>query len=232
MARKVTGGRVGEPSVGAINVSPTANFTTATNLDIAVSPAGTGRFVINSNSQLNAQSSLRFGDADSSNYVAFRAPTTISSDVTWTLPATDGLADQVLSTDASGNLVWTTKTVIITDQILSSTPHYPLLSTATSGTASSVNTSSTKLSYTPSTGGLTAGSLTATTGGLTVSLGGASINGNTAVAGTVSATSFFLNGTTISTSYTVASGTNAVSAGPITIASGVTVTVTGDWSVV
>jgi hypothetical protein len=42
MARKVTGGRVGEPSVGAINVSPTANFTTATNLDIAVSPAGTG----------------------------------------------------------------------------------------------------------------------------------------------------------------------------------------------
>ena len=47
-------------------------------------------------------------DADSSNYVALRAPATVTSDVTWTLPATDGSAGQLLKTDGSGNLGWAT----------------------------------------------------------------------------------------------------------------------------
>jgi hypothetical protein len=57
---------------------------------------------------LNAQSDLRFADADSSNWVAFQAPATVASNVTWTLPATDGTASQVLSTDGSGALSWAT----------------------------------------------------------------------------------------------------------------------------
>ena len=57
---------------------------------------------------LNAQSDLRFADADSSNWVAFQAPTAVSSNVTWTLPAADGTASQVLSTDGSGVLGWST----------------------------------------------------------------------------------------------------------------------------
>lgn len=57
---------------------------------------------------LNAQSDLRFADSDSSNYVAFQAPATISSNVTWTLPAADGSSGQVLSTNASGTLSWAT----------------------------------------------------------------------------------------------------------------------------
>lgn len=40
------------------------------------------------------------------------------------------------------------------------------------------------------------------------------------------------NSTTINANITIPSGTNGMSAGPITIASGVTVTVTGDWSIV
>lgn len=40
------------------------------------------------------------------------------------------------------------------------------------------------------------------------------------------------NSTTIAANITIPSGTNGMSAGPITIASGVTVTVTGDWSIV
>lgn len=40
------------------------------------------------------------------------------------------------------------------------------------------------------------------------------------------------NSTTISSSITIPSGTNGMSAGPITIASGQTVTVNGDWSIV
>jgi len=58
--------------------------------------------------QINAQGDLRFADSDSSNYVAFQAPTTVTSNVTWTLPATDGSSGTVLSTDGSGTLSWVT----------------------------------------------------------------------------------------------------------------------------
>jgi hypothetical protein len=58
------------------------------------------------NVTLNTQSDLRFADADSSNWVAFQAPSTVSSNVTWTLPAADGSSGQVLSTNGSGTLSW------------------------------------------------------------------------------------------------------------------------------
>jgi hypothetical protein len=58
--------------------------------------------------QLNARGDLRFADADSSNWVAFQAPATVSANVTWTLPAVDGTLGQVLSTNGTGTLSWTT----------------------------------------------------------------------------------------------------------------------------
>ena len=60
----------------------------------------------NSNITLNAQSDLRFADSDSSNWVAFQAPATVASNVTWTLPSADGTADQALVTNGSGTLSW------------------------------------------------------------------------------------------------------------------------------
>ena len=42
---------------------------------------------------------------DGSNYVALKAGT-VSSDVTWTLPTADGTSGQVMSTDGSGVLSW------------------------------------------------------------------------------------------------------------------------------
>tara|TARA_R100000995_G_scaffold82781_1_gene57220 strand:+ start:41 stop:1783 length:1743 start_codon:yes stop_codon:yes gene_type:complete len=57
---------------------------------------------------LNAQGDLRFADSDSSNWVAFQAPATIGSNVTWTLPAADGSANQLLTTNGSGTLSWST----------------------------------------------------------------------------------------------------------------------------
>jgi hypothetical protein len=57
---------------------------------------------------LNAQSDLRFADADSSNWVALQAASTINSNITWTLPATDGTNGQVLSTNGTGTLSWAT----------------------------------------------------------------------------------------------------------------------------
>ena len=50
---------------------------------------------------------LRLNDADSSNYVGFKAPTTVSSNVVWTLPAADtGVSGYVLSSNGSGVLSW------------------------------------------------------------------------------------------------------------------------------
>ena len=42
MARKVSGGLTGSPSVGALNVAPTAVVTAADDQNITLSPAGTG----------------------------------------------------------------------------------------------------------------------------------------------------------------------------------------------
>ena len=61
-----------------------------------------------SNLTINAQGDLRFADSDSSNWVAFQAPETIASNVTWTLPDADGTDGQVMKTNGSGTLSWIT----------------------------------------------------------------------------------------------------------------------------
>jgi hypothetical protein len=76
--------------------------------------------------------------------------------VTWTLPAADGSTGQFLSTNAAGTLSWASGSLSLTDQTASATTHYPLITTATSGTVTSSNTSSTKFSFQPSTGTVTA----------------------------------------------------------------------------
>jgi hypothetical protein len=60
------------------------------------------------NVTLNAQSDLRLADSNSSNWVAFQAPATVAANVTWTLPATDGTNGQMLSTNGSGVLSFST----------------------------------------------------------------------------------------------------------------------------
>lgn len=57
---------------------------------------------------LNAQRELRLADADSSAYVGFKAPATITTNRIWTLPSADGTSGQVLSTNGSGVLSWAT----------------------------------------------------------------------------------------------------------------------------
>ena len=55
----------------------------------------------------NAQKEMRYADADSSNYVGFKAPATVSSNVVWTLPNQDAAVNgYVLASDGSGNLSW------------------------------------------------------------------------------------------------------------------------------
>jgi len=61
--------------------------------------------------QTRHQGDIRLGDADSTHYVGFKAPATVGSNLVWTLPATDGSADQFLQTNASGVLSWGTVSV-------------------------------------------------------------------------------------------------------------------------
>jgi len=77
---------------------------------------------------------------------------------------------------------------------------YPLFAAATSGTASTIYTSNAKLLYQPSTGEFQSSVLNAGNG-------------------------IVVNNATISASYTIASGSNAMSVGPVTVASGQSVTV-------
>ena len=106
---------------------------------------------------LNAQSDLRFADSDSSNWLAFQAPETVSANVTWTLPDADATVNgHALKSDGEGNLSW--------------------------GTA-----------------------------------GGASGGGTNQV--------FYENDQTVTEDYTISDGKNAMSAGPITIDDGATVTI-------
>lgn len=86
----------------------------ANNIDIpgTLDVTGAGTFdstvTIASGVTLNSQSALRLADADSSHWVAFRAPTAVPSSITWTLPSGDGSASQVLQTNGSGVLSWGT----------------------------------------------------------------------------------------------------------------------------
>lgn len=57
---------------------------------------------------LDNQSDVRFREATAggTNYVGFQAPSSISSDLVWTLPGTDGSNGQVLTTNGSNTLSW------------------------------------------------------------------------------------------------------------------------------
>lgn len=96
---------IGQVTIGSTNVTlGGAAVTTFAGL-LAITSAD-----INATSSidLDNQADLRFYEAtaNGSNYVGFQAPAAITADVLWTLPATDGSAGQVLSTDGVGILSW------------------------------------------------------------------------------------------------------------------------------
>lgn len=97
----------------------------------------------------------------------------------------------------------------ISDDTTTATELYPVFVDATTGAASNVYVSDGKLGFTPSTGELAASQLVASNG-------------------------IIVNSATVSASYTIPTGSNAVSGGPISVAGGVTVTVSAGsvWTVV
>ena len=96
--------------------APAFSFDTDTDLGLfrksanvmGFSASGTEQMLFDANGlTLQGQNDLRFADSDSSHYVAFQAPATVSSSLTWTLPATDAaVSGYALVSNASGTLSW------------------------------------------------------------------------------------------------------------------------------
>jgi hypothetical protein len=93
-----------------------------------------------------------------------------------------------------------TSGLTITNDTSTATALYPTFTSATSGSISGANVSSTKLTFVPLTGSLTAPQ-------------------------TVASNGLVVNSNTVSTSYSIPSGSSALSAGPITVSGGATVTI-------
>lgn len=97
----------------------------------------------------------------------------------------------------------------IMNDTTTSTDVYPAFLNATSGTAANIYTSNAKLLYKPSTGEFKSPELVATNG-------------------------IVVNSQTVTADYTIPSGSNAMSAGAVAVASGITVTVSSGsvWTIV
>jgi hypothetical protein len=112
-------------------------------------------------------------------------------------------ANNYVLTSNGTTAVWAVATgsgATITNDTSTSTNVYPTFAAATSGSLSTIYTSNAKYLYKPSTGELTSEHFIAGNG-------------------------IYVNSLTIDVSYTIASGTSGMSAGPVTVASGITVTV-------
>jgi hypothetical protein len=135
----------------------------------------------------------------------------ISTGTAWATSVASGATGNVLT---SNGTTWVSGTpagggATINNDTATATNVFPLFANATSGVPTTIFTSNAKLLYKPSTGELQASEVVATNG-------------------------ILLNSTTISASYTIASGSNGFSVGPIALASGQTVTVSSGqrWIVI
>jgi len=70
--------------------------------------ATTPSTVVATQVNVTAQGDVRFEDSSGGQYVGLQAPGTVTTSVVYTLPGVDGSAGQLMTTDGSGNLSFTT----------------------------------------------------------------------------------------------------------------------------
>lgn len=192
MARRISTGKQGKNVLGDLSTTQNTIVSVVEDEDIILDPSGTGQIRIESDVLIEDQNHLKLGDADGSNYVNFSAPATIGVDYTLTFPEDAGTSGYVLTTNGSGTLTWENVAVQVDNTIGASTTEQNLLmTTATSGGITTVNTVSAKITFKPSDGTLflkNNTSSTSTTSGTLVVTGGVGISENVFVGSTLTAT--------------------------------------------
>ena len=89
---------------------------------LGLSAGGTERAFVDSNGvTIQAQGDLRLADSDNSNWVALQAPATVATNLTLTVPAADGSADQALVTDGAGALSFASRSRLISGTAVATT---------------------------------------------------------------------------------------------------------------
>jgi hypothetical protein len=104
-----------------------------------------------SNLTLNAQAEIRLGDSDSSNYVGFKSPGTVASNLIFTLPSADGTSGQALVTDASGNLSFAAAGATVSQDNSTDTAFNIYFASTTSGALTAVKYDGSDMTFNPST---------------------------------------------------------------------------------
>lgn len=93
----------GTVQAGGVDVVTTSGSQTLTNKTLTSPTVGTQASFDN-----RAEARFLESTANGTNYVGFKAPASITTNLVWTLPSADGTANQVLSTDGSGVLSFAT----------------------------------------------------------------------------------------------------------------------------
>lgn len=92
-------------------VDATDAWTSSENIDLASGKSiylnGFPIVIFDSSYVFRPTAEAFFFDSTETYTVSFKAPTTIAANVSWTLPAADGTSGQLLSTDGSATLGWT-----------------------------------------------------------------------------------------------------------------------------
>jgi hypothetical protein len=150
--------------VGAqIEASP-ADWTSSTKLatqsaiNTTFMPKSGGTFT--SDLSLSGGADIRFIETGGgSDYIAFQAPASVATSVTFTLPSADGSNGHVLTTNGSGTLSWgaaSASSLAVTADNTSSTFYPTFVTGSGSGLTLYADPSTTALSYVPSTSTLKA----------------------------------------------------------------------------
>jgi len=159
--RRIGIGTAGDPVLGKMLGLDNTITTLDVDTDLVLDPNGAGETKVSGNMQITTGSTLKFGDDDDSNWVGLTSPASVSSDITFTLPDGYGSNTQVLTTNGSGTLSWSTPGISVTNDTGTANNNNYLLFTATdNGTITGASVSNNKLAYQPSTGNLFVGFLT------------------------------------------------------------------------
>jgi hypothetical protein len=194
--------------------------------------------IINTAITVNATGELRLADTDSSNYVGFKSPGTVSTNKIWTLPSADGTSGQALVTNGSATLSFADagRTGAVNWDTTPKTTGF----TAVSGNGYFVNTTSgaitVTLPSTPSAGdivGISDYANTSATNNITVGRNSSLINGD-AIDAIIK-----VNGQVYTLIYvdategwkTISQVFNQITTGEFVVATGGTITCDGDFKV-